>query len=174
MHYWGDSMKYLLVLAVLLFGAAACAPELASSTAAPEETTSVSSPPGTVPWTPAPPPQPGDPPFAVCQIKSTEDDPAASAGFTHDYYSVVGATNHPRGTVFVFTVAHDGEVVEVPLVADAGSAVVNGVAYGNPGTYEDVGQTNFGNTSADMPSVARPHGPVTATVTLDGQVICTN
>jgi hypothetical protein len=115
----------------------------------------------------APVTAPGAPPRSICEIVHASND-------TNDFYAVYGMTELPRGTVFLFALSYDGKIQEVPLVATAGSIVIGGVGYGKPGSYDDEGQTNFGNTSADMPSVPMPHGPVRASVTLNGVTLCTN
>ena len=117
------------------------------------------------PYTVDPGPTPGAAPRSACEIDHADN-------VNGDFWGAKGMTEHPRGTVFTFTLSADGRTWTVPLVARAGSIVVNGVLYGPVDGYTDAGQTNFGNTSADMPMLPPDHGPVTATVTLDGQVIC--
>lgn len=105
-------------------------------------------------------------PWSTCEIVH------ASEGTGTDWWGVYGATSEPRGTKFTYLLTVDGETTEYPLVAKAGSILVNGVRYGPQDADTDDGlNTSFGFTSADMPSVPVGH-QVSARVTLRGETIC--
>lgn len=102
----------------------------------------------------------------------SECEIAHAANGDHDAWAVYGYSTLPRGATFTYTVTVDGVSTSVALVSKAGSARVNGVVHGDPGGYVDDGTNVFGNTQQDMPVLKLPHGPVSASVSQGGTIIC--
>lgn len=87
-------------------------------------------------------------------------------------WGVYGVTNLPRGTMFTMTVTDDDETQTVDFAARAGGIVMRGVRYGPVDGYTDDGTTIFGPTSADMIRLETVDGNAQASVTVNGQVVC--
>lgn len=86
-----------------------------------------------------------------------------------DAWGARGVTGLPVGTVVVYTLTVDGTTRTIPLTVREGSVMVDGSSYGDG--YAG-GANVFGSTQVDMPILEGPHGPVSASVTLDGSTLC--
>lgn len=104
----------------------------------------------------------------ICEIRSGGRELIGGQPGDEMMFVAHGVTNLPRGTVFTLTIATpDGDRV-FPLVAGPGNTTIHGKIYGNPDGYTDDGTNVFGGP---QPNTFAPRDS-TATVELDGQVLC--